>query len=514
MEVKELRKEIVQVLLDKKLLISKDIIEKVNSLTDFDEVKLIVSNLKSNFDVLKEDNVLDFFKVEKKIEVDKKVRDATVEIIQNYKEDTFKKREVNDFTLYFRNRYKSISNMLRSKSELDDCLSINRIVSKKESMRRVSLIGIVFEISETKNGHIMLEVEDLTGKMKVIITKKSQDAFNAAKDLVRDEIIGIVGSSLYDEKYKSTVVFCNSIIHPDVPMTKELKKCPDEVYSIFLSDIHVGSIDFLPEEFDKFVNFLNGDCREEYKDKISKIRYLFIAGDLVEGIGIYPGQDEELNISDIFAQYEEFAKYIARVPKHIKVIICPGNHDALRLAEPQPPIPKDMAPDLYSLDNVYMVSNPSLVNIHKSEEFEGFDVLLYHGYSFDYYISNVDSIRNAGGYHRADLVMEFFLKRRHLCPTHTSTPYIPNTMADPLVISRVPDFFVTGHIHYSKIAMYNNVTLICGSCWQKATSFQLKLGHDPEPARVPLVNLRTRKVDLLIFGDENKDDVEGGDGDE
>jgi len=506
MDVTESRKEIVQVLIDRKIMISKSVIERVRSLTDSDEVKKIVSNLKNNFDSITDDNVLDFFKVEKKIEISPEVKEGTVEIIQNYKSDTFKKREVNDFTLYFRNRYKTISNMLRNKAELEDCLSINRIVAKKENSRKVGMIGIVFEKSETKNGHIMLTLEDLTGKIKVIITKKNADAFKEAVDLVPDEVIGISGSSLYDEKYKNTVIFANKIFHPDVPMTKELKKCPDEVYAIFLSDIHVGSIDFLPKEFEKFINFLNGDCSEENKDKVSKIRYLFIAGDLVEGIGIYPGQDEELNIADIFGQYEEFSKYMARVPKHIKVIICPGNHDALRLAEPQPPIPADMAPKLHEQDNIYMVSNPALVNVHKSDDFEGFDVLMYHGYSIDYYVSNVDSIRNAGGYHRADLLMEFFLKRRHLCPTHTSSPYIPNSMTDPLVITKVPDFFVTGHIHYSKVAMYNNVTLISGSCWQKATSFQLKLGHDPEAAHVPLVNLRTRKVDVLLFGEGDADE--------
>ena len=52
----------------------------------------------------------------------------------------------------------------------------------------------------------------------------------------------------------------------------------------------------------------------------------------------------------------------------------------------------------------------------------------------------------------------------------------------------------------------HNVTLISGSCWQKATAFQLKLGHDPEAAHVPLVNLRTRKVDVLIFDEGAADE--------
>ncbi|MBW2998829.1 DNA-directed DNA polymerase II small subunit [Candidatus Woesearchaeota archaeon] len=501
MDITDLRKEIVSLLIDKKILISKNVIEKIKSLNSETKIKKIIENLNQNFNSVNDSNIMDFLNIEldKKESDNSSFIDANVEIIQNHKEDNSKKKELMDFVYYFRNRYKTISKILSGKSELTEAIAIRRITSKKDSMKKVALIGMIYEIETSKNGHLLITLEDLTGKIKLIVSKNNQEIFNKAKDLVFDEVIGVIGSSSYDQKYNSTVIFANEIIHPDVSLAKELKKSPDESYAMFLSDIHFGSIDFLPENFEKLISFLNGDCDEEYKEKIDKIKYLFIAGDLVEGIGIYPSQIDELTIPDIFKQYEEAAKFISRIPKRIKIVICPGNHDALRLAEPQPPLPKHLCPDLHTLENVYFVSNPGLVRIHQTENFPGFDVLLYHGYSFDYYVSNVDSIRNEGGYHRADLLMKFFLQRRHLCPSHTSTPYIPNSFQDPLVISKIPDFFVTGHIHYSKVSNYNNVTLICGSCWQKATSFQLKVGHDPEPSRVPLVNLKTRKTEVLLF---------------
>jgi len=95
--------------------------------------------------------------------------------------------------------------------------------------------------------------------------------------------------------------------------------------------------------------------------------------------------------------------------------------------------------------------------------------------------------------------MRFWLKRRHLAPTHTSTLYIPETEKDPLVIDKIPDFVVTGHIHKAMIANYRNITLICGSCWQEKTSFEEKMGLHPEPAKVPLINLQTREVKILNF---------------
>jgi len=93
------------------------------------------------------------------------------------------------------------------------------------------------------------------------------------------------------------------------------------------------------------------------------------------------------------------------------------------------------------------------------------------------------------------------LQRRHLAPTHKSTLYIPDVKRDPLVISSVPDFFLTGHIHKSSVSNYRNVTMICSSCWQSKTTFQEKVGHHPEPCRVPIINLQTREVKILKFGE-------------
>jgi len=206
-----------------------------------------------------------------------------------------------------------------------------------------------------------------------------------------------------------------------------------------------------------------------------------------------------LEIKDIYKQYEKAAEFLKQIPKHIQVIICPGNHDALHLAEPQPAFNLKYVQPLLEISNVKLVSNPSIINICADENFSGFDVLLYHGYSFDYYVANVDSIRNQGGYNRADLIMKFLLKRRHLAPTYTSTPYLPVHKEDPLLIKKIPDFFITGHIHYSIASNYRNITLISGSCWQSKTSFQEKVGHEPQPARVPIVNLKTREIKIIKF---------------
>ncbi len=415
-----------------------------------------------------------------------------VEIITSFIDEPTK-RNVQDFVSYFNKRFHSIKSLLEQRQELQNITSIGRLVNKKDK-GNMSIIGLVTEKSFTKNDNIALTLEDPSGSIKVIVSKNKPDVFNVAKTLTNDEVIGIVGAN------GDNVVFANSVLLPDVPVSKELKKCSDDTYAIFLSDIHVGSKQFLEEEFKKFLKWISGEVGSEAQQEVAKkVKYIFIVGDLVDGVGVYPNQDSELEITDIYEQYNAFTELIKLIPSDKKIIICPGNHDSQRLAEPQPPLDPKYIGELAELQNVTLLSNPSYVNIHKKDDFPGFDVLLYHGYSFDYYISNIDSIREAGGYDRADLVMKFLLQRRHLSPSHTATLYIPDKEKDPLVIDKVPDFFITGHIHKSSAAIYRNVTLISGSCWQSKTSFQEKVGHNPEPARVPLVNLSTRQVKILRF---------------
>ncbi len=416
---------------------------------------------------------------------------STVTVILSYKNEP-RKYEVKDFTNFFLSRYRYLESLLRHRQELNNTLTISRVLDKKDK-ENVSIIGLVEDIGETKNGNLMLTIEDITGKIKVFVGK-NKDLYNEAKDLVLDEVVGISGVS------GDKIIFADNIVWPDIPSNNELKKGPEEEYVIFLSDIHVGSNLFLEEEFNKFLEWINGRVGNDKQRAIArKVKYIVIAGDLVDGVGIYPSQQEELAIEDITEQYVEFSRLIKKIPKDKEIIICPGNHDAVHLAEPQPAFNREFCGSLFEIPNVTLVTNPSIVNIGKKENFSGFNVLLYHGYSFDYYVANVESIRNGGGYHRSDLIMKFLLKRRHLAPSFKSTPYYPSHKEDPLLIKNIPDFFITGHIHYSSVANYKGITMISGSCWQGKTTFQEKLGHEPEPARVPLVNLKTREVKVLRF---------------
>lgn len=420
-------------------------------------------------------------------------KEKTLRIISSY-EELSSKKDVQDFAMYFNTRLEALQKILYSRSELKGVTSISRILNKNER-ENISLIGLIKDKKITKNNNIMLTLEDSTGQIKVLVNKNKPEIYDIAKDLVLDEAIGVAGVNGIN------IVFANNLLLPDIPVAHELKKSDEGGYALFLSDLHIGSDNFLSDDFDRFLSWINQKTGNEKQREIaSKVKYIFIIGDLVDGVGVYPGQEKDLAIKDARMQYKACAELLSKIPSHIDIIICAGNHDAIRLAEPQPPLYNDFCKALHDLPNTTIVSNPSIVNIHSSKKFDGYNVLLYHGYSFDYYVANVDSIRNAGGYDRPDLIMRFLLKRRHLAPTHTSTLYVPYTDKDPLVIDPIPDFFVTGHIHKSAVSNYKNITLICGSCWQSKTAFQEKMGHHPEPGRVPVVNLSTREVKILRFG--------------
>jgi DNA polymerase II small subunit len=416
---------------------------------------------------------------------------TSVEVLYPYNKKP-KKADVSCFVQYFKKRYDGIKQILAARPDLNAITSISRIKSKVDK-EQVSLVGMISEKAETKNGNIILTVEDPTGEIKVLLGKDKKDVKEIAIDLVLDDIIGIKGQSTGE------IVFANSIFLPEVPQTKEYKKCSDEIYACFLSDIHAGSKQFLKENFEKFLRWIRGEAGDEAQKEIAaRIKYIFIAGDLVDGVGIYPGQEKDLDVKDIFEQYKLCFNYLDKIPKDKIIILSQGNHDAGRLSEPQPPLHEKFRQGA-DFSNFVFVNNPGTVRIHKSKNFEGFTCLLYHGYSFDYYVANVNSIRNNGGYDRADLIMKFLLQRRHLAPSYTSTLYNVDELEDPLIIKELPDFFITGHIHKTAVSNYKNITMVSGSTWQDKTEFQEKLGHKPEPCRVPIVNLNTRDIKIIRF---------------
>ena len=281
--------------------------------------------------------------------------------------------EYSDFVQYFKYRYTLLGDMLRKRISGRPIESLKK--RNMDAREQISIIGMVLEIRTTTKGHKLIEVEDPTGTIAVLIHKeKDRELFELAGSILLDEVIGATGTLSSD----GTLVFVNNIIRPDIPNSQNtLDRSKAKGKAVFISDIHVGSKTFLEDSWLKFVDWLGED-----------INYLVIAGDVVDGIGVFPGQDKELAISDIYEQYEKAAGYLKDIPRHIKIIISPGNHDAVRQAEPQPRFPERIT-NMFRSD-ITFVGNPAMVEIG------GARVLIYHGRSMD------DIIANTRGFSYAD----------------------------------------------------------------------------------------------------------------
>ncbi|MEK6887261.1 MAG: metallophosphoesterase [Nanoarchaeota archaeon] len=473
------KRKLIEFLAEKNILLSPELLNELNSESDSSNLsELINKKLNETTQPKKE----------------KTRTPGIVNIVFSYTGPP-KKSTAQDFINHFNSRYTLLKKLLQNRAQLENIVSISRLKTKSEK-ENVAIIGMVYSKEDTKNG-IMLTVEDPTGSTKVFFGKTKPGIFMKAKDIVLDEVLGITGVS------GKGIIFGNGIFSPDIPLTKEIKKSPEEEIALFMSDLHVGSRYFLEDEFLKFISWINGDLgNEKQKEISSKVKYIFLTGDTIDGISIYPTQKEELTILTFKEQYKKLAYYLKMIPEDIKLILCPGQHDVVPIAEPQIPLPKEYCGELYEMPNLIFVSNPAMVNIGSNEEFPGFDVLLYHGGSYNYYADKVESIRmqQPNLSDRSENVMKFLLQKRHLSPTYDGYPRLA-TETDHMIIDKIPDIFISGDVHKHSTFSYKNViTGIVSSCFQSKTSFQEKVGHVPEPGIIPLLNLKTREVKLLNFG--------------
>lgn len=406
-------------------------------------------------------------------EIDMRTSVEVLTEIEREKEE----RDVEDFVSFYNDRYETIKKLLLRRRDLQSAVSISRLDDMSER-DEASIVGIVRDKYRTSKGKFIVYLEDPTGEFKALVEE------DEGANIVQDEVIGVSGS-LGDD-----IIFADSVVWPDLPLPTETPSTEEEVYAVFLSDLHIGSKDTLEERLQDFVDWLNAG-----NSFSQKIKYLFVVGDAVEGVGTYPGQEADLKTPNIYRQYEMFEEFILDIRDDVEIIICPGNHDMVRLAEPQPPIPEEACPRLHEEENVHMVPNPAYVNVHGHEG--GVKVLMYHGMSFDGHVDALPHLRE-NAYEEPENAMIDWLKRRHLAPIYGSNLVVPGD-EDPLVIDEVPDIIASGHTHSFACTSYKGVNVICAGTFQAQTDFQKRMGHQPEPGKVAVVNLKTRESMVKEF---------------
>jgi len=415
---------------------------------------------------------------------------AELEVEFDITDDSTCTGKLGDFVSYFNHRFEKIKEILERerRSSLGTLMPMKIALQKEHEFRDrdLQIIGIVRDVRVSSKKNVMLQLEDGTDELRVMISQKLADDIS---QIVPDEVIAVSGRMMPRTRRYPATVMARAVIRPDVLPGKRHNRAALPLYAAFMSDIHVGSNTFLHKQWDRFIQWING--RVEYEREIAaSVKYLVIPGDVVDGIGVYPGHEDELDITDIFRQYEDIAQRLAEVPEHIKIIISPGNHDAVRMAEPQPAfIPEVTKIFEEHLPGATLLGNPFRARLH------GVDVLAYHGKSMDDFITTMSRLT----YDKPLEIMKEMLRRRHLVPIYgKKTPIAPEAQ-DHLVIDEIPDIFVTGHVHSAGIERYRGVLLLNASTWQDQTSYQRMLNFVPDYAKLPVVNLQTLQANLLDF---------------
>jgi len=409
--------------------------------------------------------------------------EANINVIEDPTGKLSSNGTVEDYLQYFQDRFKRVERLLRQRIDVKAATPISEAV-KSPAKTKLKIVCMVTEKRESKRNTI-LTVEDLQTTATILVTHNAREELHRkAQRLLPDQVVCIAVV-----KTRSKLFIAEDIIFPEIGQ-KPQHRASEPVYAVLTSDMHVGSTKFHKEAFDRFVLWLNGKYgNDKMKEIAGHVKYLLVAGDIVDGVGVYPNQINELVIKDVHKQYNLASKLFEQIPDYIEVIVSPGNHDAPRKALPQPAIAEDFLKTLQKSGRVHSLGDPCVVSLHSVE------VLMYHGRSLDDIIATVPGL----DHNHPENAMKLLLQSRHLSPLYGGKTMLSPENRDFLVIERVPDIFHAGHIHVTGCCNYRGVLVVNSGGWQEQTDYMQKLGLVPTPGKVPLVNLQTLEPNVLSF---------------
>ena len=450
---------------------SKENILNEPNLTQIKEQKKQVKNTERFYESTKSHSL--FRPIAKDYDSDYKIlKDPTGKLYTN--------GDYTDFYNLTLDKFTSLNELMRKRSDVLSATNINNIL-RLSSSSEVSTIGLVKNFRQTKNQNFFFEIEDLTGSINVLIRKDSENQENQKlfNHIVYDQMLYVQGTYNPGDNRNRGIIFADYITKIDIPTDYQPNFSELPLSIALISDTHVGSKEFEEKLFNKFIAFLNGKIgNATYREMASKIKYLVINGDLVDGIGVYPNQEQDLEITDIYKQYEKACEFIAEIPEHITIFYTSGNHEPVRNAIPRPAVPKKYCESLYDL-GVICLGNPSYIQTHKVNS------LIYHGES----IHDMNLLIHDFNINKPTETMKELLISRHLAPIFGEKTQIAPLDKDWLVIDKIPDIFHTGHVHINGFDRYRHVSLVNSGCFQAQTDFMRSFGITPTPGIIPIIEL-------------------------
>ncbi|HDQ06756.1 MAG TPA: hypothetical protein ENN36_08580, partial [Candidatus Bathyarchaeota archaeon] len=201
---------------------------------------------------------------------------------------------INEYLEYFHDRFERLKKILRKRMDTKSAVPIS-VALKSPTKSKVNIIGMVTEKIESKD-RLFVKIEDLESSATVLVSPNlSKEIIEKARSLLLDQVVCVNAI-----KGNNDLIIAKDFILPELPQ-KAPHKASIPVYAALTSDLHFGSKKFMEKEFNRFLSWLKGERgNQKLRNIAGQVKYLVIAGDIVDGVGIYPGQMEELAITDIY----------------------------------------------------------------------------------------------------------------------------------------------------------------------------------------------------------------------
>ncbi len=185
------------------------------------------------------------------------------------------------FLQYFQSRYDRLETILKRRVDVKDAIPIEQAL-KLPIKTKLKTIGIVAE-KRTRGSKLFIELEDCHSSISIMVS--DEEVMRQGLELQEDQVIAVDAV-----KYTDDLLIANNWIWPDVPVNTP-RRSHDLLYAALLADVHVGSKYFRGDLFDKFIDWMNLELGPpQSRDAAARVKYVIIAGDLVDGVGIYPEQ--------------------------------------------------------------------------------------------------------------------------------------------------------------------------------------------------------------------------------
>ena len=188
---------------------------------------------------------------------------------------------VEGYGALFASRFDKLKQIMSDRPESKKVRDISSVKSITKTNDELYVWGLVSDRKSDRN-ITKITLEDPTSSMEIMVFEG--DLKDTADTLLMDQfaMFRIVPA-------KNGGFFAKDLYLPDIP-EHTTNRSKTETYAVFLSDLHVGSKFFMEEELADFINWISS------ADPIArKIRFIVIGGDLIDGVGVFPGQEKILN---------------------------------------------------------------------------------------------------------------------------------------------------------------------------------------------------------------------------